>query len=79
MSEFVKACSVIDSCKTSRQNNVAYTYILLYEKEMNRRNKLENGYSLMGWNKHYLSIQTDVEALHQMCDENLINIVAKAP
>lgn len=79
MSDIIKACSVVASCKTSHQNNVAYSYILLYEKEMIRRNKLENGYSLSAWDKYYLGIRADVEALHQMCDENLVEIISKTP
>lgn len=60
MSDYNKACDVINSCKTSRQNNNAYAYILLYEKEMNRRNRVENGYSLILWNKFYKRIKNDV-------------------
>ena len=74
MSDYSKACDVINSCKTSRQNNNAYAYILLYEKEMNRRNRVENGYSLILWNKFYKRIKNDVEALHEMCDQNLLSI-----
>lgn len=75
MSDFIKACDVINSCKTSAQNDNAYAYILLYEKEMNRKNLAENGYSLILWNKIYKRIKRDVEALHDMCDENLLKII----
>jgi len=75
MSDYSKACDVISSCKTSAQNNNAFAYVLLYEKELNRRNRVENGYSLILWNKLYKRIKRDVEALHDLCDENLLNIV----
>lgn len=75
MSDFIKACDVISSCKTSAQNNNAFTYVLLYEKEMNRRNRIENGYSLILWNKLYKRIKQDVESLHYLCNENLLKII----
>lgn len=75
MSAFIKACDVINSCKTSAQNNNAFAYVLLYEKEMNRRNLVENGYSLILWNKLYKRIKRDVEALHDMCDEKLLRTI----
>jgi len=75
MTDYSKACDIINSCTTSRQNNIAFAYVLLYEKEMNRRNKVENGYSLILWNRLYMRIKRDVEALHDLCDDNLLSII----
>lgn len=74
MNNFARVCDVIKSCKTSAQNNNAYALIFLYEKEMNRVNRLQNSYSLIVWNRNYIKIKRDVEALFDLCDENLKEI-----
>lgn len=74
MSDFIKACDVINSCKTSAQNNNAFAYVLLYEKEMYRRSKLTIQDSFRDSLLSAKQIEKDVEALHAMLDENLLNL-----
>lgn len=76
MSEFVKALEVVNSCKTSGQNNTAFAYLLLYDKEMNRRNNLYNGYSLIKWNREYLKLKCEMEMLHAALDDNMQKIIS---
>lgn len=40
MSDYWKVVAVIQSCRTSRQNNVAYRMIQLYEKKYPQNNGL---------------------------------------
>lgn len=40
MSDYWKTVAVIQSCRTSRQNNVAYRMIQLYEKKYPQNNGL---------------------------------------
>lgn len=74
MSDFIKACDVINSCKTSAQHNNAFAYVLLYEKEMYRRNRLKIQDSFRSSFLAAKEIEKDVESLHTMVDENLLNL-----
>lgn len=73
MSNYSKVCDVVNSCVTSRQNNVAYVMIQLYEKDVTRRIQLLDTWD-RSWNECYLQMQGDVKSLYELCDENLLKI-----
>lgn len=77
MNKFIKACSVINSCKTMEHNNVAYNYILLYEKQMRKVNMASNGHNTFVWSKQEDKIDRDVKALHEMINRNLFRVSSK--
>jgi hypothetical protein len=78
VSDFGKIMTVIDSCETSAQNNVAYRMVDLY---MSRELKAIEGIKWYHKKDAYAEVrklERDIDLLRRYLDDNLLNLCRKA-